>query len=78
MHETVGLFGAIEDVRRAADEERIAQFIGERLKQRFAGVARGLILRNSRSSPLYLLCFASANAKGARTAVTIAQEILGT
>lgn len=75
-HTTASLFGDFEDVKHKADEARIESFISERLKGCFAGVAKGLILRNSRSSPLYLLCFASANEKGARTAVKIAQQIL--
>jgi hypothetical protein len=34
------------------------------------------LLRNSRNNPLYLLCFASGNPRGAKTAVKIAQDIL--
>jgi hypothetical protein len=33
-------------------------------------------LLNSQNTPLYLLCFASANPKGAPTAIKIAQHIL--
>lgn len=73
----LGLFGDMPDLKRTAEEERIEEFISERLKERFAGVAKGLILRNSRANPLYLLCFASANKKGAKTAVRIAQHVLG-
>ena len=77
MRTTAGLFGEMAGLKRTADEERIEKFISERLRERFAGVAKGRILRNSRASPLYLLCFASANEKGARTAVKIAEHILG-
>ncbi len=35
-----------------------------------------LLLRNSKNNPLYLLCFASGNPKGAKTAIKIAQDIL--
>jgi hypothetical protein len=56
--------------------EKIQEFIQERLGQCFARVAEGLVLRNSRSSPLYSLCFAAANERGAPTAVKIAQNIL--
>jgi three-Cys-motif partner protein len=77
VRKTASLFGDVEDVNRAANEEQIERFISERLKGCFVGVAKGLILRNSRSSPLYLLCFASANEKGAPIAVRIAQQILG-
>jgi len=42
----------------------------------FEKAAKGLVLKNSRSSPLYLLCFAAANKGGAPTALKIAQDIL--
>jgi three-Cys-motif partner protein len=73
----LGLFGKEETMVRAASEEKIQEYIEKRLGACFAKVARGLVLRNSRSSPLYLLCFAAANERGARTAVKIAQSILG-
>jgi hypothetical protein len=48
-----------------------------RLKTIFAKVAENpLPLRNSTNTPLYLLCFAAGNPKGATTAVKIAQDIL--
>jgi three-Cys-motif partner protein len=70
------LFGDIETVERDAPVEKIAAFIHERLVGCFAEVADGLILRNSKASPLYLLCFAAANERGAKTALRIAQSIL--
>jgi three-Cys-motif partner protein len=71
-----GLFGPLETVERDAPVEKIQTFLHERLKSCFAGVADGLVLRNSKSSPLYSLCFASANERGAKTAIKIAKEIL--
>ena len=71
-----GLFGSLETVERDAPAEKIQAFIQERLKSCFAGVAEGLFLRNSKSSPLYLLCFAASNERGAKTAIKIAKEIL--
>ncbi len=60
-----------------ADFEKITKFILNRLKSIFAGVANNpLLLRNSKNNPLYLLCFASGNPKGAETAIKIAQDIL--
>ncbi len=48
-----------------------------RLKSIFTGVAENpLLLRNSKNNPLYLLCFASGNPRGAKTAIRIAQDIL--
>jgi three-Cys-motif partner protein len=76
VQRTPTLFGDKDSVGRSASEEKIQEFVTERLKSCFAGVARGLILRNSRSNPLYLLCFAAANKVGARTAIKIAQHIL--
>ncbi len=70
------LFGESHDViERDAPVEKIEAFIHERLARTFVKAAKG-ILRNSRQSPLYLLCFAAANEKGAPTAIRIAQDIL--
>jgi len=71
------LFGDQETMVRAAGEEKIQEFVEERLRTCFARVAKGLVLRNSKSSPLYLLCFAAANERSAPTALRIAQWILG-
>jgi three-Cys-motif partner protein len=65
-----------EALERTATTEKIEEFIYERLSGCFAKVAKGLVLRNSKSSPLYLLCFAAANERGAPTALKIAQNIL--
>jgi len=71
------LFGEdYETVQRDAPAAKIEAFIHARLAQIFEKAAKGLVLRNSRSSPLYLLCFAAANKKGAPTAIRIAQDIL--
>jgi three-Cys-motif partner protein len=62
---------------KTADFDAIGAFFVERLKTVFPGVAdRPLALCNSKNVPLYLLCFAAANEKGAPTAVKIAQNIL--
>ena len=70
------MFGDRETIARNATVENIQTFIQERLATCFAKVAKGLVLRNSKSSPLYSLCFAAANARGAPTALKIAQNIL--
>jgi len=60
-----------------ADFSKIEQFFVARLKTIFADVAKNpLRLLNSKNSPLYLLCFAAGNPKGAPTAIKIAQHIL--
>jgi hypothetical protein len=63
-------------VERIATVESVKEFIEERLGTCFAEVAKGSVLKNSRNSPLYLLCFAVANKKGAPIAMRIAQSIL--
>lgn len=70
------LFDEEEVEQKEATVETIAQFFRDRLKTVFAGVAEPLLLRNSRNTPLYVLCFAAANPKGARTAIKIANHIL--
>jgi three-Cys-motif partner protein len=71
------LFGeSHETVERDAPIAKIEAFIHDRLAGIFEKAAKGLVLKNSRSSPLYLLCFAAANKKGAPTALKIAQDIL--
>ena len=72
------LFGE-ERLRKKVDDpfESISNYFVERLKSIFPGVAENpLPLYNSRINPLYLLCFASANPKGSKTAIKIAQDIL--
>lgn len=71
------LFGETPELIKDADFEAISKFWVDRLKSVFAGVAPNpLPLRNSRNVPIYLLSFASANPRGAKTAVKIAQDIL--
>jgi len=74
---TVDLFGETrETLERTAAPEQIGAFIRERLQSCFVGVAKGLVLRNSRSNPMYLLCFAASNERGKRVGVKIAGDIL--
>jgi three-Cys-motif partner protein len=71
------LFGEEMVIRKTSDFQSIAQYFVERLQAVFTGVANNpLPLYNSRNNPLYLLCFAAGNPKGAPTAVKIAQDIL--
>jgi three-Cys-motif partner protein len=72
------LFGPMGKTEKNADYGRIGGYFVRRLNQIFAGVAENpLPLYNSRNVPIYLLCFAASNPKGAATAVRIAQDILG-
>ena len=58
--------------------EQIGQFMIDRLKTIFPGVApQTKALLNSKNNPMYLLCFAASNPKGAPTAIKIANHLLG-
>ncbi len=71
-----GLLYEQEIVEKAGFEE-IARYFVARLRTVFPGVAENpLPLCNAKNNPLFLLCFASGNAKGAKTAIKIAQDIL--
>ena len=71
------LFGEEIVIQKTSDFQSIGQYFVERLQTIFTGVARNpLPLCNSKNNPLYLLCFAAGNPKGAPTAVKIAQDIL--
>jgi three-Cys-motif partner protein len=71
-----GFLGSVELLTRDTSVDNVQEFISSRLATCFAGVAKGLVLRNSRLSPVFSLCFAAANQKGAEIAVPIAEEIL--
>jgi three-Cys-motif partner protein len=74
---TPSLFGEEEMIEKIGDFSLISQYFVRRLKTVFAEVADNpLPLLNSHNNPLYLLCFASGNPKGAKTAIKIAQDIL--
>lgn len=71
------LWGPAETQRKDATLEAIGRFFLDRLKTIFAKVAANpLPLMNSTNTPIYLLCFAAGNPKGATPAVKIAQDIL--
>ncbi|HXJ21097.1 MAG TPA: hypothetical protein VMT03_12775 [Polyangia bacterium] len=72
------LFGNDEERVVKATNMTIARYFNERLKTVFPanGVAEPGVLRNSSNNPLYLLCFAAGNDKGAPIAVKIANHIL--
>ena len=71
-----GLFESSEVVDKTASFDTIADFYIKRLGNIFAGVLEEpLYLYNSTNNPLFLLCFAAGNPKGAKTAIKIAKEI---
>lgn len=71
------LFGDEDMLVRDADLKDIGNYFVSRLRTVFAAVADNpLPLRNSRNIPLFLMCFAAGNPKGAPTALKIARDIL--
>ncbi|MFH0988674.1 MAG: three-Cys-motif partner protein TcmP [bacterium] len=71
------LFGEENLTIKNCNFDSIAEYFVNRLSSIFPGVASNpLLLLNRKNIPLYLLCFAAANVKGAKTAIKIAQEIL--
>ncbi len=71
------LFGDTDRVVHKVSTEVIGRRFVDRLWGIFPGVADAPgILRNSRNSPIYLLCFASANERGSRIALRIANHLL--
>lgn len=71
-----GLFGPYEELIRDVSVETIQAFIEERLSSCFCKTAPSLVLRNSNNGPLFALCFAAANEKGAPIATKIASSLL--
>lgn len=72
-------FGDEDDISyvKTATLGVIGKYFLDRLRSVFAGVADNpAFLRNSVGNPLYLLCFAAGNEKGAPIAKKIAQHIL--
>ena len=71
------LFGGATTLEKDADFDTIGAFFVQRLETVFAQVVKKpLPLRNTKNVPIYLLCFAAGNSKGAPTAVKIASHIL--
>ncbi len=76
--ETPSLFENLPRQQKDANWDAIEHYFIERLDSVFTEVAKNpLRLYNSCNAPLYLLCFAAGNPRGASTAVRIAQDILG-
>jgi len=71
------LFGTEKAIEKVVNFEGIKSYFVKRLKSVFADAAENpLQLYNSKNNPLYLLCFAVGNKKGAPIAIKIAQDIL--
>jgi three-Cys-motif partner protein len=73
---TSTLFGDTDQLVKATTET-IGHYFIKRLESVFAAVSRKpRVLRNSANCPLYLLCFAVGNHKGAPIALRIADHLL--
>jgi three-Cys-motif partner protein len=76
IEKTPTLFGENEHVVKATTDT-IGRYFVDRLRAVFPAVAeQPRVLRNSANAPLYLLCFAAGNEKGARIALKIANYLL--
>lgn len=79
--ETSSLFGEETAIAYHKSNDPFGSVTGyfiNRLRTIFASVAENpLIMKNSSNSPIFLLCFAAGNPKGAQIAVRIATHILG-
>jgi three-Cys-motif partner protein len=74
---TPTLFGDDESRVVRASIDTIGRYFNERLRSVFFAVAdEQKVLRNSKGSPLYLLCFGVGNEKGSRIALNIANHLL--
>ncbi len=75
--EELTLFENSSELQKVANWDAIERYFIQRLQSVFTEVAKNpLRLYNKRGNPLYLLCFAVGNPKGAPIAVRIAQHIL--
>jgi three-Cys-motif partner protein len=76
VERTRTLFGEADHVVKATTET-IGRYFNKRLKTVFPAVAEEpRVLRNSANCPLYLLCFAVGNDRGAPIALRIANHLL--
>lgn len=72
------LFGEEETViNKKVNERDIAEYYNSRLNDIFVDVAPNpSVLKNNSNVPIFILCFASSNPKGAKTAIKIAKYLL--
>ena len=73
-----GLFDTEEEFEKKATFDSIGRYFVKRLETVFAKVSHNpLALCNSKNVPIFQLYFASGNPRGSKTAVRIANDILG-
>ncbi len=77
-HHVSNLFEEYDALEKEASFPAISRFFLERMATAFHAVSpQAKVLCNSTGSPLFLLCFAAANERGAKPAIKIAQYLLG-
>jgi three-Cys-motif partner protein len=77
VQRTPTLFGSDQEHIVKASMATIGRYFVERLKKIFLGVVeKPGVIRNSTNNPLYLLCFAASNVRGAEVALRIAGHLL--
>jgi three-Cys-motif partner protein len=75
--DNLDLFHNGRQMRKVVDLEKISEFYIDRLKSIFNGVTdKPKRLCNSKGNPLFLLCVAAGNPKGAKTAIKIANNLI--
>jgi three-Cys-motif partner protein len=67
----------VESVHKSADHRAITDFFVERLGREFVAVSNPFPMHNSNGSLLFLLFFAAANERSAKTGLKIANDIIG-
>lgn len=73
----LSLLDDVPSIEKTANFKTISDFVVERLSTCFPGVAPNpLFLYNSKNVPIYMLCFAASNKRGAPIAIRIAGHIL--
>lgn len=71
------LFGHEKISKTTKPFETLSNFVTDRLRQEFPAVHdKPLILKTPSGTPLFLLCFACGNQRGAKTALKIANHII--
>lgn len=71
-----GLFSEQVEHGKNANWDSMSAFVVERLAQAFGSVVQPILLKNSQNTPLFMLCFACANLKGAEVASRIARHLM--
>lgn len=67
----------VESIQKSVDHRAITEFFVERLRQEFIAVSNPFPMHNSNGALLFILFFAAANERSAKTGLKIANDIIG-